>query len=452
LTKQPRSFHIILLIFFALIVSSVVLFNTLCNGDFHGDESGWISSGYYYTELLLHRDWDGDKWECPTCLTWGGINMNLGKWMIGIPLKVYQMRTGRYFQGYYEFKSPLEDNLKKGLVPPRDILLIARSIPAVFGVLCCLLVFLIGYLIYNEWGGLVAALLTIGNHLFVTYSTKAMTDAFYNFFLLSSCLAGIFFVKATTLKNRIITTILGAVFTGLACSIKITGITVGFIFFSCLIIYMFCMGRDRVSQALLLLIGFCLSCLLVVWALNPYFWPIVSQDSRTQAMLEKSQQVENKNDIYSNLILDSLKQHSSLMNSRIMQFPRMFFRWRNVYLQLKKSGSDWWLEARFTTLNRHLFVFYSTFWGSFFFLGVGIVWTFQRLLASLKTKKIDPCAVALVYFLANYLFILAFMVLNWERYYLPTLLAGNILTAAGILQLAVWGYTGTIRLVRNLAK
>jgi len=447
LIKLPRSFYIILLLFLVLIASSAGLFYTLWNGDFHGDESGWISSGYYYTELLLNRDWDGEKWDCRPCSTWGSMTMNLAKWMIGIPVKFYQMRTGRYFQGYYNFKSSLEDNIKQGLVPPRDILLIARITPAVFGVLCCLLIFFIGCLIYNEWAGLVAALLTIGNYLFITSSPRAMTDAYYNFFLLGICLSGILFIKATTQKNRITYTLLSAVFTGLACSIKITGIIVGFIFFSELNMYMFYLGRHRLPQVLLLLTGFCLASLIVVYAMNPYFWPIVSYDRQAHLVLEKSPQSNAEKNISLNTILFDLKQRFSFMNSGFMKFPGMFSRVRKNFMQ---SGPDWWGNNRFITLNKYLFFIYSTFWGSFIFSGMGIGWVLLRLIASIQIKKIDPCAVVLAYFLAHYLFIVAFMVVNWERYYIPTLLAGNILTALGIVQMAVWSYSGTLRLFRYL--
>jgi hypothetical protein len=83
--KNPRLTFIAMTAVICLISASV-LFPQIQSTKFHGDESGWIFSAYYYTDLLIRRDFDLQKWECESCGPWGALNMHVGKWLIGIPL------------------------------------------------------------------------------------------------------------------------------------------------------------------------------------------------------------------------------------------------------------------------------------------------------------------------------------------------------------------------------
>jgi hypothetical protein len=71
--------------------------------------------------------------------------MNFGKLLIGIPLKLVPQTADRSFFEFYRFDRPLEWNANMGRVPPQDILMPARRVSALFGVVCCALVFVIGH-------------------------------------------------------------------------------------------------------------------------------------------------------------------------------------------------------------------------------------------------------------------------------------------------------------------
>ena len=70
------------------LLSGSILFEEIKKTGFHGDESGWISAAYYYTDLLLKHDFEWQKWQGPAHLaSWGYMNPHVGKWLMGIPLK-----------------------------------------------------------------------------------------------------------------------------------------------------------------------------------------------------------------------------------------------------------------------------------------------------------------------------------------------------------------------------
>ena len=179
-------------------MSWAVLFVNIDRTAFNGDESGWIASGGYYTELVLSRDFDREKWACSECSGWGSLNLHLGKWLVGIPQTFDGRARGRRFFRFYEFDQSLEENILQGRVPPRDVLRRARSVSVVFGVLCGLLVFTIGHVSFNVYVGALAAYLVVTSDLFISVATRAMTDVHFSFFLLSLCLAVVLLSRCTS--------------------------------------------------------------------------------------------------------------------------------------------------------------------------------------------------------------------------------------------------------------
>lgn len=66
------------------------------------------------------------------------------------------------------------------------------------------------------------------------------------------------------------------------------------------------------------------------------------------------------------------------------------------------------------------------------FLGVGLVWVARRSFWRTADTSPEPWLVVCLFFAVNYLFIVLFMNLNWERYYLPSIVAGRLLVAGGL--------------------
>jgi hypothetical protein len=258
------------------VLSSAVLLHKIHETSFHGDESGWIASGNYYTRLLLTGDFQRSAWECRECGAWGSLNMHLGKLLIGIPLRSMSPESARPFLSYYDFDATAADNLQRGNTPPADLLLRARTASAVFGVLCCLSVFVIGYLAHSLWTGLTAAVLLLFNRLFGISVTRAMTDVHYNFFLLAAAVSMIAVVSASRRRSLMLASAGAGILAGLACSVKITGIVICALSFLTVILYKATLHRSAKKDLVLSVALFgCLS-VSVVYLLNPYFWPSVN--------------------------------------------------------------------------------------------------------------------------------------------------------------------------------
>lgn len=411
------------------IAAAATIFPRIDETPFHGDESGWISSAYHYTDLLLTLDTTSSKWECQECSTWGSLNLHLGQWLIGLPLVMDPGIRGRRFSRYYDFDLPLEDNVAQGRIPPRDILLRGRRAVAVVGVLCCLIVFAIGYIAYGLLVGVLAASLLLTNQLFITHATRAVTDVHYSSFLLCLCLAMMLLARSKSAPSTWGAIRVGAiagVLVGLATSVKVTAIVVGGLMFVAAT-YAFEGRRARLPAV----VTFCASALIVIYGLNPFFW-IDSKDLRPQPLIRELTLLAH--DVRaSSLQIDSARfpQLASLG-----RFPSIFVRWnRLMNNQLEAKPERGWQGNRFGILHEALLRRYSSVPAGWLFLGIGICLSSSYARKRAQSAPDRPAvsgALPLLYLLANYGFIVALMKLNFERYYLPTVIASQLFVAIGL--------------------
>jgi 4-amino-4-deoxy-L-arabinose transferase-like glycosyltransferase len=411
------------------IAAGATIFPRIDETPFHGDESGWISSAYHYTDLLLTRDTTLSKWECQECSTWGSLNLHLGQWLIGLPLVADPGLRGRRFSRYYDFDLSFEDNVAQGRVPPRDILSRARRAVAVVGVLCCLVVFAIGYLAYGLLVGVLAAGLVLSNQLFITYATRAMTDVHYSFFLLSLCLAMMLLArsrKAPSAWRAIRVGAIAGVLVGLATSVKVTAIVIGGVVF---VAATYAIAERRARP--LAMVTFLASALIVIYGLNPFFW-IDSKDLRPQPLVQEIRLLAH------DLRTSSLQIESDRFPqlSSLGKFPAIFVRWdRLMNNQLEARPERGWQGHRLGMLHEALLIRYSSVPAGWLFLGIGVclsaAYARRRAQTALGRPAVSD-ALPLLYLLANYGFIVAFMKLNFERYYLPTVIAIQLFVAIGL--------------------
>jgi 4-amino-4-deoxy-L-arabinose transferase-like glycosyltransferase len=436
---------IILCISTALLASST-LFKNVEKTKFNGDESGWISSGYYFSNLLLEGDFEWQQWwKTPK----GGegfsswFQLHLGQWVIGIPMKVLAENGEQEYSGFYHFDKTLEKNKQEGRVPPKLVLLRARNISVVIGTLCCLLIFAIGYYSNNLWIGSIAAILLIFNKLFITLSTQAMTDIPYNFFLLSACLVSIFLLRQSQLRYILLSALLYGGLVGLASSVKITGVLVGSLYFFLIILYKIFVSNLNVKDAMKCLATFSVSALFVIYLLNPYFWPSfkeVSVRETTQKVAIYSKEGQRSE------ISKTSGEYPHLSNfSRALEFPRMFGRWRKqLAIQLQEDKAAQWGENRLRTFHETFLRESSSFPGEIYILILGIIILGSKLVNSIYNKELSERAVPFLYFGVNYVFILLFMSINYDRYYLPTVIVSKIIVATAIYEIArlIWGILG----------
>ncbi len=427
---------VILFISIALLASSTLLENVE-KTEFHGDESGWISSGYYYSNLLLEGDFEWEQWkECSQCGPWGSwYNPHLGHWAIGIPLKVFAATGEPEFFGFYNFQKSLGENKKEGKIPAQNTLLRARSVSVVIGILCCLMIFTISYYSNNLWIGSIAAILLLSNNLFVTLSTQAMTDIPYNFFLLCACLTSIFLLRQSRLRYILLISCLYGSLIGLASSVKITGVVIGGSYFFMVMLYKVFVCNLNVKNTVKCLAVFSISTLSIIYLINPYFWPSLKEISIRETIQEVATYSKEKQakTIQKENISHEYPQLSNF--SHALEFPRMFGRWRRLLdIQLKGDKSAQWGENRLKKFHETFLRESSSFPNESYVLVLGIILLGKKLINSIYRKELSKCAVLFLYFGVNYVFILLFMSINYDRYYLPTIIASKIIVAIGIYE------------------
>jgi len=432
------------------VVSALVIFPRIATTEFSADEPGWISSGYYYTTLVEKRDLDWDKWFCRECEGFGRLNLHVGEFLYGIPLKIEQPSGSKAFFGFYDTDRSYEENARAGAIPPPEILRQARSVAAFFGVLCCLLIFAVGFWAYNPWIGLLAAGLLLTNSVFLKISGQAMTDTFYNFFLLSICLALVATAKARSKKAILSLVCLTGVLTALACSVKITGILLGTGIFLGATSWRFWRARAGIKEMALTLAAFFVFCLGTVYALNPFFWPSWGQMRGSDIVREAksfSHDVSTKKIVpwhradLQKVIFD----YPQLRNlSHPVEFPLLFGRWNHELGRHLEKGLANWHGNRLVELHETLFQLAvplakasNTTWvvnGVAFLLAALTAAGVYFLLLSARSKGTH--VVLLVALCVNYMLIVLFMGLNWDRYYLPTMISAQLVAAVGLYEIA----------------
>ena len=399
-------FFIILVVI--VLISSCILYNHLEKTSFHGDESGWISSSNYYTDLLFALDFNRAKWDDEKCSGWlRGYNLHAAQYLIGIPLKIrslYNKKAGMFFS-FYNFDISLRDNIKMGHVPQLDILLFARKISIFFGVLCCMLIFGTGYYAQNASIGVIAALLLMTNKLFIISSTRAMTDIYYNFFLLCFTLLLVLSIRFPQKISFRSLSIFGGILIGIATSVKITGIIIGGSLFY--LVYLLWghierQGPNKVFKRAFLFLFFSF---ITIYLLNPNFWPSTLTSLDFLRPLRLFGLFKNTND--------------------------------NMIFQAAHFGS-YWGRNRLVTFHGVLLLTKSNFYFEWIFLCIGMISYIIKTVRVFRERRLGPWIIPFLFFLVNYLLILLFMKINWSRYYLPTVIASKLIVAAGIYETVIF--------------
>ena len=398
---------------------------------FHGDETGWIRSAYHYTDLLSAPRWTLEDWEGFGQGPWGSLNMQLGKWLLGFPLVAYRSRTG------HELDLDAERQTALGKAPearpPADVLCVARTTSAIVAALVCMVVFLLGAYAQGIGVGVLAAGLTLLTGYFTRWGARAAPDGLYLLFLLLTALAALGLTKARTARDVVGFAALAGVATGLATSVKVTGLPLGLALVAVCLVDR---GWLRLSRTRTLVVSMAVHAgcaLIVIYGLNPYLWPSVRpQDSTRLIRRIRAQEIANSR-------TDGVEPPAWMVEGRVspaLRFPLLYFRWKRMMDVQQSRGLSTWPGGRAIGLHRSLFSRASTFPAGGLLILLGMAWGLARAWRSVRARRPDPWLVPIAFFFVNYLFILAFLVLNWDRYYIPTLVAGQLLAAGSIAALA----------------
>jgi 4-amino-4-deoxy-L-arabinose transferase-like glycosyltransferase len=341
--------------------------------------------------------------------------------------------SDREFFAFVDYSKSPDENVILGNVPGRDLLHKARFASAAFGVFCIILAFAIAFLASeNISAGMIVVALLLMNTQFVESATRAMTDVHYNFFLLA--LAAYLLQTLQKNKSLLVSNGVCGVVAGLAFSVKITGIVLGCCFFLAVIFY------KRLTHSITrgvtpAIVIFVASSLVIIYGLNPNFWPsgrVLS--ARLLSYETKSVLTDFPRDNYQREEFG--QRYPQLSNlSRLLEFSRLFLRWNNQMKGQKIAFSGEFRGNRLLLIQKRLFWDYSSVPLEFVFLAYGIIICGIRMRMAFVHEKADPAVIPLCYFFINYLFILLVLEVDWDRYFLPTVIASQILAAIGISNL-----------------
>ena len=380
---------------------------------FMGDEATWILAGNYYTDLLVRGEFTHSSWVANHLLDAGNLNPHLGKVLLGLGIRFHPSRQpgDAEYHGQFDWSKSELQNYREGRLPPEPLLLRARSTAAVFTVGCALLLFLIGTLFIHEVAGILAYVLFLSTDFIAHLLVRAMTDSFYNFFLLCGLLASYGIVRNASNKDLVAYSAWVGLAAALACSVKVIGLPVLALFYVPLWLYVTLPCWPGIRVFLLGPVAFGASAVVPVYVLNPFLWPTESW-------------------------------------RMLLEFPRLFTRWKSA---LTSVQGPFWGDPpeRLGRIHHQFFASDSmVFPGERIFLGLGVALCAYFLFRAIRERKAHPLGVLLIYAVAHYGFIVALIQFNWRRYYFPTFMSMKLVAAAGavvpiLLLIQYWKLRGT---------
>ncbi len=389
------------------------------------------------------------------------MNGQLGKWLLGFPISIYfrtvhDPRTLSHphltVSSFSALTHSLWADLREGKASAKILILLSRSVSALFGILCCLLVFMIGCMCGNVLLGAIAAVLLLTNPLFVTCATRAVTDVYYLFFLLYSCFIVTKFLKQRR-QNSILSarlSILWGVCSALAASVKVTGILVGGFYF--FVYALFGKLFLKSPKFFVSVAAFSCSAFIVIHLLNPAFWIPISSFKSTKMIQESKSLSQELMQRFKGekkpIQVDQYPQLGSLFG-----FPRVFLEWSHVMKEQQENISKgiWKLNQqqyvmsvddqvltggarRFLKINKMFFYLFSTFpFVQIFFLIAGVLSCVSDIAKKITKGEASIYAGPFLFFVANYIFILFTLKLNWDRYFLTTVVSAQIMAGVGLV-------------------
>jgi hypothetical protein len=323
---------------------------------FSGDESGWISSSLDATRRMLDGSWTKfEGWEPEAAGSWGSLNPPLGKWLIGIPLSAYCWSRGEWFDRYYDFWADGRENIRRGNIPPFELLTAARRIVAFYGSLAVLAVMWLGCRLRNVWVGLAAGGALLLDPLFQAVGTRVLTDV-----LNGLCLA----LVAVSLCPKAPVSpgggdprrfFLPGVLTGMLGVIKISSWAPVWLGAQLPLLVRGWRRREfwrtAVPPALVFGAGFGLA----VYLLTPFLWPLEAPPGpvRIDAGRARIGLVSELPPLSADAGSPVVRAPADVARG-ILRFPELMLRWRRFGLHQASIGLGPWIPNRIVAFHREL--------------------------------------------------------------------------------------------------
>ncbi|MBN1687677.1 MAG: phospholipid carrier-dependent glycosyltransferase [Candidatus Omnitrophica bacterium] len=415
-----KRFQIIMLLVLVFTLMMLPFFRGLEQFPLHGDENLWLYSAKYFKLFFVDYDLENPQWF----EDWAYDQPPVGKYLIGGVLHLAGYADIPKVLGETEqwnFLKGKEENISRGAMPPKEILLPVRRLMAGLGFSSCLILFGIGYALGGVRLGILAGLLLAWNPLVQNTCRRAMPDAALLFFLLASVAAIFLFYRrmiAGKFKEAFLFCVLHGVLSALAAGTKYSGglsmiVLASFMVYLCLVIGLQSLffkrderlNRENGKLLLTVLTGFLLSgffAFVCFVGLNPYLY---------HETLEKLRyMIGYRHDI----ICFQQSEIGPALLSVSERLPRVY--WRIFY------------PPNYVVIG-NLFKFPAELY--LFVLGIGcLMWNEIKMLWHRWLPS--EGAILLLWVIIAYGGISLWIPLDWDRYYLPIIPGVTLVVAFAI--------------------
>ena len=383
---------------------------------YEGDETGWTTSSIYHTELLAHAEFSREAWDAARYDTYGWTNPQLGKIMLGIPLLIYCTEHGRSYNGtIYNYGVDYQTNRRNGAVVPDDILAVGRRSSAVFGGICCGLIFALGCMLQGELTGILAALLLLQMPTFVFSATSVLTDMPYNIFLIGFYLCCVVYTRAdANPRNKHLHIVMCALLAALATSVKVQGLPLCCTIFAGTLALELRLGRCKLSEAANKLGCFTLYAVVLVYLFNPALLPLPTRPAPVAGG-------NHYPDVPGFATI-------SISHNRLFRLPTIYL-WWSRFMKIQALTSGGWYAPRIKLIHRSILYCMGESGQLAMVVLLSAVATVMQAVQNWRRKHAETSTQLALFFIVNYLLILCFLRLNWPRYYLPTTIACCLMVA-----------------------
>jgi len=429
-------------------VSFFILLPRVHTTSINGDETGWIVYGRSYADLLIRGDFDRGSWEMPEAGTFGEINLHLGKLLIGLPVEFYRIhRELPVYSGTYQWELPLKVNKAIGGVPPQPLLLLGRGINVVFAALICTLILVAVSRLVGAIAGLVATTSLLFNELFAISATRAMTDMAYNFFLLLALIGVVGFSRSHKANFHYLSALAVGIAGGLAACVKFAGFPLTGLLLFLVVVLSWWLEKIKLREAVMSLAIAFTAGMATIYGLTPNYWPNFSKFNPTVIGREVYEIVVKQPELPGpngepTSFLALLDEERPAQQEILVRYPalastilplteyfRLPWRWEKLYAQMRADK----VLPRTTMWNItfNYFLQYRAYSGEILLLGLSIGLCAWHSYVGLRGRTLTPSAILLIFTSLHFLFVLLNMKMEFDRYYLPSVIGAALIIGCG---------------------
>jgi len=194
ITKRFFSLGREALLVLAICLTLLPLFTKdIYSTEFINDEGSWIHYGRKYFKLfVLDKDISNRQWKEPEAYD----NPPVTKYIIGFTLFLTENDSDKIKSTYWHDDKDFNWNVANGAMPPLNALYVSRFVISIFGILSCVLVYVIARMLFGFKTGIIACLLMANNPLLLRWSQKVVAEAPALFFILLSVIMILLFFSA----------------------------------------------------------------------------------------------------------------------------------------------------------------------------------------------------------------------------------------------------------------